>query len=63
MNKDIAEGNWKKLKGSVKEKWGQLTDDEVDQIQGRRENFIGKMQEKYGMKKDEAEKEWDNLTG
>lgn len=62
MNKDIAEGNWKKLTGRVKEKWGELTNDEVDEIQGRQENFIGKMQEKYGMKRDEAEKEWDQLT-
>lgn len=62
MNQDIAEGNWKQLKGRVKEKWGQLTDDEVDQINGRRDNFTGKLQEKYGMRREEAEKEWDRLT-
>lgn len=62
MNKDILEGNWKQLKGKVKENWGKLTDDELDEIGGRRENFIGKIQEKYGLKKDEAEKEWDKLT-
>lgn len=62
MNKDILEGNWKQLKGKVKENWGKLTDDEVDEINGRKENFIGKIQEKYGLKKDEAEKEWEKLT-
>lgn len=62
MNKDTLEGNWKQLKGKVKETWGKLTDDEVDEINGRKENFIGKIQEKYGLKKDEAEKEWDKLT-
>ena len=62
MNQDIMEGNWKQLKGKVRENWGKLTDDEVDEIGGRRENFIGKIQEKYGLKKDEAEKEWDKLT-
>lgn len=62
MNKDTAEGNWKQLKGKVRENWGKLTDDEVDEIGGRKDNFIGKIQEKYGLKRDEAEKEWDKLT-
>lgn len=62
MNQDVVEGNWKQFKGKVREKWGDLTDDEVDQIAGKRENFIGKIQEKYGVKRDEAEKEWDKLT-
>ncbi len=62
MNKDIMEGNWKQLKGKVRENWGKLTDDEVDEIGGRKDNFVGKIQEKYGMNRDEAEKEWDKLT-
>jgi uncharacterized protein YjbJ (UPF0337 family) len=62
MNTDIIEGNWKQLKGKVRENWGKLTDDDVDEIAGRRDHFIGKVQEKYGMKKDEAEKEWDKLS-
>lgn len=62
MNKDTVEGNWKQLKGKVREQWGKLTDDEVDEIGGRKDNFIGKIQEKYGLKRDEAEKEWDKLT-
>lgn len=51
MSNDIAEGNWKQLKGKVRENWGKLTDDEVDEIRGRKENFVGKIQEKYGLKK------------
>lgn len=62
MNNDIAEGNWKQLKGKIQENWGKLTNDDVDEIAGRREHFIGKIQEKYGMKKDEAEKEWNKLS-
>ncbi|MBO6849296.1 MAG: CsbD family protein [Marinobacter sp.] len=62
MNKDTLEGNWKQLKGKVRENWGKLTDDDVEEIAGRKDNFIGKIQEKYGLKRDEAEKEWDKLT-
>tara|TARA_R110000772_G_scaffold149087_1_gene259755 strand:+ start:880 stop:1137 length:258 start_codon:yes stop_codon:yes gene_type:complete len=62
MNNDIIEGNWKQLKGKVRENWGKLTDDDLDEIAGRRDHFIGKVQEKYGMKKDEAEKEWEKLS-
>lgn len=62
MNKDTLEGNWKQLRGKVRENWGKLTDDEIDEIGGRKENFVGKIQEKYGMNRDEAEKEWDKLT-
>lgn len=62
MNNDILEGNWKQLKGKVRENWGKLTDDEVDEIGGRKDHFVGKIQEKYGMNRDEAEKEWDKLT-
>lgn len=62
MNNDIMEGNWKQLKGKVRENWGKLTDDDVDEIAGKKDNFVGKLQEKYGIEKDEAEKEWDNLS-
>lgn len=57
MNKDIFEGNWKILKGRIKEKWGEFTDDEVAQIEGKKDVFIGKMQEKYGLSREEAERE------
>ena len=62
MNKDIIEGNWKQLKGKVRENWAKLTDDDLDEIAGRRDHFIGKIQEKYGTTKEDAEKEWEKLT-
>jgi uncharacterized protein YjbJ (UPF0337 family) len=55
MNEDILEGNWKQLRGKVKEWWGQLTDDEIDQIEGRRDILSGKLQERYGYSRKEAE--------
>ncbi len=60
MNWDIVEGKWKQVKGSVKEKWGELTDDELDQMNGKREKLAGKLQEKYGWTKDEAERQIDD---
>ncbi len=53
---DQIEGNWKQFKGKVKETWGDLTDDELDQIAGKRDVLLGKIQERYGMQKDEAER-------
>ncbi len=53
---DQIEGNWKHFKGKVKEAWGDLTDDEIEQIAGKRDVLIGKIQERYGMGKDEAER-------
>jgi uncharacterized protein YjbJ (UPF0337 family) len=55
MNKDILEGNWKQLKGHVKEVWGRITDDELDQIAGHRERLAGMIQIKYGYTRQEAE--------
>jgi len=55
MNKDILSGNWKQIRGSVKEWWGRLTDDELDEIQGRRERLVGMLQERYGYTRQEAE--------
>ena len=57
MNWDRIEGNWKQLKGSVKEQWGKLTDDQLDVIAGKRDKLAGKIQESYGVSKDEAEKQ------
>lgn len=57
MDTNILEGKWKQLKGSVKEKWGELTNDELDQIAGKKEILVGKLQEKYGYTRDKAEKE------
>jgi uncharacterized protein YjbJ (UPF0337 family) len=62
MNSDIAKGKWDKLTGSIKEQWGKLTDDDVKQIEGKFENFHGKMREKYGLSKEEAKKAFDKLN-
>lgn len=55
MNQDILEGKWKQFRGRIQEKWGLLTDDELDQIQGRRTILAGMLQEKYGYTREEAE--------
>jgi len=60
MDWDRIEGNWKMVKGKVKEKWGQLTDDDLDTINGRREQFEGKLQERYGLAKDMVRKDVDD---
>lgn len=59
MNNDCIEGNWKEMKGKVQQKWGKLTDDDLDVIDGRREELVGKIQKEYGKSRDEAEKEVD----
>ena len=63
MNWDRAQGNWKQAKGTLQENWGKLTDDHLDEISGRREVLIGKLQESYGIGKEEAEqqvKAWED---
>lgn len=57
MNWDIVEGNWKQFNGKVKTQWGKLTDDQLDVISGKRIELAGKIQEAYGITKDEAEKQ------
>ena len=59
MNSDRIEGNWKEMKGKVQQKWGKITDDDLDVIDGRREELVGKIQQAYGKSRDEAEKEVD----
>jgi len=61
MNSDTMQGKWKQLKGQAKERWGKLTDDELDQIEGHRDQLAGKIQERYGKTKEEAEKEIDEF--
>ena len=61
MNQNILEGKWKQLRGSIREKWGQLTDDEVDQIAGKRDRLSGFLQEKYGYSQVEAEQQIDDF--
>ncbi len=58
MNMDILKGKWKQLEGSIKQKWGKLTDDDMNYISGSAEKLVGKLQERYGWNKDEAEKEY-----
>lgn len=65
MNWDIVEGNWKQFKGKAKEQWGKLTDDDLDVIAGKRDQLAGRVQEAYGVSKDEAEKQirdWEIAT-
>ena len=57
MNWDIVEGNWKQFSGKVKTQWGKLTDDQLDVISGKRTELAGKIQEAYGISKDEVEKQ------
>lgn len=57
MNKDIIAGKWTQLKGQVKAKWGDLTDDDLDVAEGNAQYLAGKLQEKYGWAKERAEKE------
>ena len=59
MNRDTLEGQWTQLKGRAREKWGKLTDDDLDQVRGRAEQLIGKIQERYGIAKDEASRQVD----
>lgn len=62
MNWDRIEGMWKQAKGKVREKWGKLTDDDYDVIAGNRDRLVGKIQERYGIARDEAERqvsEWE----
>ena len=60
MNKDVLAGNWKQIKGQVKEQWGKLTDDEVDRIEGSWDRLVGAVQERYGYERAKAEQEVDN---
>jgi uncharacterized protein YjbJ (UPF0337 family) len=57
MNWDRIEGNWKQITGKAKAQWGKLTDDDLDVIAGRRDELAGKIQARYGIAKDEAEKQ------
>lgn len=61
MNWDIIQGKWDQLKGSVKEKWGDLTDDELTQISGQQDKLSGTLQEKYGWTKEKADDEIDRF--
>jgi uncharacterized protein YjbJ (UPF0337 family) len=61
MNEDIFKGKWKQLRGQIQQKWGDLTNDDLDRIEGARTEFEGLLQERYGYTKDRAQQEVDNL--
>ena len=66
MNWDQAKGQWTQMKGSVRKQWGKLTDDDLDVIAGEREKLVGKIQERYGIAKEDAEKQianWNPPSG
>jgi uncharacterized protein YjbJ (UPF0337 family) len=62
MNWDQVEGKWNQYKGRAKEKWGKLTDDDLQVINGRRQQLVGKIQERYGLAKEVAEKQTDEFV-
>lgn len=62
MNWDQITGNWKQVKGQAKTKWGKLTDDDLNVISGKREEIAGRLQERYGYEKEQAEKEADEFA-
>jgi uncharacterized protein YjbJ (UPF0337 family) len=61
MNQDQISGNWKQLKGKVKEQWGKLTDDDITKLEGHHDQLVGKIQERYGIAREEAEKQIDTF--
>ena len=61
MNADTIKGQWKQLKGKAKQRWGELTDDELDIVEGHRDQLVGRVQERYGKARDEAERDDDDF--
>ena len=61
MNSDMLKGKWMQMKGSVRSKWGKLTDNDLTEIQGDTEKMIGKLQERYGYNREQAEKEMNEF--
>lgn len=62
MNADIIKGKWNEFKGKVKEKWGDITDDEFLQIEGNADKIYGVLQQRYGLGRDEAKKTLDEIS-
>lgn len=60
MNSDQIKGNWKQISGEAKKRWGKLTGDDMTEIAGERDKLVGKIQERYGKSREEAEKELDS---
>jgi uncharacterized protein YjbJ (UPF0337 family) len=61
MNEDRMGGNWKQFKGKIKEQWGKLTDDDLDVIAGKRDQLLGRIQQRHGLARDEAEREVESF--
>jgi uncharacterized protein YjbJ (UPF0337 family) len=59
MNTDQMSGKWKQMKGAAKQQWGKLTDDDLEVIAGKRDSLVGKLQERYGMAKEDAQSKAD----
>ena len=62
MNWDQIEGNWKQIRGAVHEHWGDLTDDDLDRIAGKRDQFVGRVQARYGTTREDAERQVDDFA-
>jgi uncharacterized protein YjbJ (UPF0337 family) len=62
MNEDILKGKWRQIKGEVKSRWGKLTDDDMDVVAGDAEKLIGRVQERYGYQRDQAQREVDDFV-
>ncbi|MAO58147.1 MAG: general stress protein CsbD [Alcanivorax sp.] len=60
MNSDTLKGQWKQLKGDVKKQWAKLTDDDLKQIEGHKDKLVGKIQERYGSTREDAERQADD---
>ena len=61
MNRDILAGKWKEMKGRVKEQWGKITDDELDRAEGKADQMVGLLQQRYGYTREKAEEEYDRF--
>lgn len=62
MNEDILQGTWKQIRGKVQEQWGELTDDDLDKIQGKSDQMVGLLQKKYGYTREEAESQYNDFV-
>lgn len=62
MNWDRIEGNWKQMVGHARQRWGKLTDDDLELAAGKRDELVGRIQERYGKNRDEAEREVDDWS-